>query len=110
MILFWALIGALIGVAAAQKKGFSMVGGVLGGLLLGPLAFLMFFITGVSSGEANKKCPYCAEWVKKEAMVCKHCTRDISPRALVQARHAAEAQKSARGAAGGATPPTAGSV
>jgi hypothetical protein len=40
--LFWALFGALIGIAAAQRKGFSMVGGIIGGLLLGPLAIFMF--------------------------------------------------------------------
>lgn len=78
MFLFWALIGALIGLAAAQKKGFSIAGGIIGGILLGPLAFLMFFISGVSSADANRrKCPSCAEWVKGEAKVCKHCGKDL---------------------------------
>ena len=43
-----AIARPLIGVAAAQKKGFSIAAGILGGLLLGPLAFLMFFVSGVS--------------------------------------------------------------
>lgn len=34
-LLFWPLLGALIGVAASRKKGFSTTVGVLGGLLLG---------------------------------------------------------------------------
>ena len=29
------------------------------------------------NGEKLLKCPYCAEWVKHEAKVCKHCGRDI---------------------------------
>lgn len=82
MFLVWALFGALIGVAAAQKKGFSVAGGIIGGLLLGPLAFLMFFASGVSGSDSNrKKCPYCAEWIKTEAKVCKHCHKDLDVQA-----------------------------
>jgi hypothetical protein len=84
MFLAWALLGALIGVAAAQRKGFSMVGGVLGGLLLGPLAFLMFFASGVSATDKNKKCPYCAEFVKADATICKHCHKELPPAAVVK--------------------------
>ena len=78
MFIAWALIGALIGAAAAQKKGFSMVSGVIGGLLLGPLAFLLFFVSGVSASDQNKKCPHCAEWVKAEATMCKHCHQPLT--------------------------------
>lgn len=77
MFLFWLIIGALIGAYAAQKKGFSVVAGLLGGALLGPLAILMFAVSGVSSGDKQRKCPSCAEWVKAEAKVCKHCGKDI---------------------------------
>jgi hypothetical protein len=80
MFLAWAILGALIGVAAAQKRGFSVVGGVLGGLMLGPLAFLLFFVSGVTSADAsNKKCLACAEWIKGEATVCKHCHTAVAP-------------------------------
>jgi len=79
MFFGWALLGALIGVAAAQRKGFSMAGGIIGGLLLGPFAFLMFFMSGITREDANrKKCPHCAEWVKGDAKVCKHCHRDLA--------------------------------
>lgn len=89
MFLFWAILGALIGYVASQKRGFSPVGGVLGGLLLGPLAVLMFFISGVASAkDGGKTCPFCAEQVKADAVVCKHCGRDVSPRAMYEARRA----------------------
>jgi hypothetical protein len=79
-VLFWPLLGALIGVSAAQKKGFSTTTGVISGLLLGPLAFLMFFVSGVfSASEQQRKCPYCAEWIRPEASVCKHCHKDVPP-------------------------------
>ncbi len=73
IIIFWALFGALIGVAAAQRRGFSTAGGIIGGLLLGPLAILMFFASG-----HRKKCPQCAEWVQKKAKLCPHCKSDLS--------------------------------
>jgi len=73
----WPLLGILIGIYAAQKRGFSVVGGAIGGLLLGPLAFLMFFVSGITRSNEQKKCPYCAEFVKSEAIVCKHCGKDL---------------------------------
>ncbi len=77
MIFAWPLIGALLGVLAAQKRGFSQVVGVLGGLLLGPLAFLMFFVSGVTRSDRHVRCPFCAEFIKAEATVCKHCGRTV---------------------------------
>ena len=78
--LFWPLFGALIGVAAAQKRGFNVAAGVLGGALLGPLAFLLYFVSGIASNsDLRKKCPFCAEWVRPEAIVCPHCQRDLKP-------------------------------
>jgi Uncharacterised protein family UPF0547 len=79
LFIAWALFGALIGVAAAQRKGFSMAGGILGGLLLGPLAFLMFFVSGVTRSDVNRKCPQCAEFVKADAKKCKHCGSELPP-------------------------------
>lgn len=77
--LIWIVLGGLIGIAAAQKKGFSVVVGLIGGILLGPLAVLMFAVSGVSSSDKARKCPHCAEWIKREATVCKHCHKDVGP-------------------------------
>lgn len=71
-MLVWALLGALIGVAASQRKGFSMASGIIGGLLLGPFALLMFL-----ASDRKPKCPHCAEFIHADALVCKHCHRDV---------------------------------
>lgn len=77
-LLFWPILGALIGFVASQKRGFSPIGGVLGGLLLGPLAVLMFAVSGVASAnEQGKKCRFCAEWIKADAVLCKHCGQRV---------------------------------
>ena len=61
---------------AAQKRGVSTVGG----LVLGPFTFLRFFVSGiVSANEQLRKCLFCAEWIRREATVCKHCHRDVPP-------------------------------
>ena len=53
MLLFWMLLGGAIGAYASQKRGLPMVGSVIGGLLLGPFAFLLFFVSGIVSRNAG---------------------------------------------------------
>jgi hypothetical protein len=48
-MLYWALFGLVVGVVAAKRRGFSLLGGAVGGALLGPLAFFLFFVSGVGS-------------------------------------------------------------
>ncbi len=57
---------------------YGVIGGVLAGALLGPFAFILFFVSGIiSSSEQRKKCPFCAEWIRHEAIVCSHCQRNL---------------------------------
>ena len=66
--LFFGLLGALIG----QKKGINPALAFIAGFLLGPFALLMVFVSSES-----KKCPKCAELIKKEAHFCKHCKHEF---------------------------------
>ena len=74
----WLLLGMVIGVAATQARGSSWLVGVLGGLLLGPLAFLLYFVPPAPE-QAQRTCPACAEVVKAEATLCKHCRQPLPP-------------------------------
>jgi hypothetical protein len=64
-----ALVGGLIG----KSKG-DVGAGVALGLVLGPIGWLIVYL-GNSTGM--RKCPFCAEEVKSEAIVCRFCSRDL---------------------------------
>lgn len=80
LILFWAIINALVGAAIGQRK--NAIGACVAVcILLGPIGWLIsIFIEG-----DVRKCPFCAENIKPQAVVCPHCQRDLpSPKPKAQ--------------------------
>lgn len=78
--LTWLLLGALVGYAAAEKKGFSKVAGMLGGAVLGPiLAILLFAVSGVTSGVKPVQCRHCGQWINGAAATCPACHKSTAP-------------------------------
>ena len=44
------------------------------------LVLVFLVIRALLKSQKNKiRCPYCAETIRKEALVCKHCGHEIKP-------------------------------
>lgn len=54
MFYFWPIFGALFGGLAAQKNGWNVLAGVVGGALLGPLALLLLFVSGSGAEKSGR--------------------------------------------------------
>jgi len=84
-VILW-LVCAFIGMSIGKGKGKGGAGFALG-LFLGPIGIIIIALMkedtakveaeALSSGEM-RKCPYCAELVRREARVCKHCGKELT--------------------------------
>lgn len=77
LIGFWITCGIAAAVVAGTK-GNSGCAWFFIGLLLGPIGLVLSFAVGGSAGEKFRKCPMCAELIRREAVRCRWCGSDVA--------------------------------
>jgi hypothetical protein len=72
---FYIALLAFIPALIASSKGHSLGRWWVYGFLLLPIAFVHSLV--LSNAAYGKACPFCAEKIRTEAIVCPHCQRDL---------------------------------
>lgn len=81
----WLLFGIVCGVIA-ETRGLGPVKWFVIGLLIGPFGIVLVLVLppnekkleeAALEGGKFARCPYCAELIRHDAIVCKHCGREV---------------------------------
>lgn len=80
-VIIW-LVAAIVAGILANNKNRSVIGWGISTLIIPLLVFIVLVLPTIKEDTPSydlKKCPFCAEDIKAEAVICKHCQRDIPP-------------------------------
>jgi len=87
IFILWCVIGAVVGYAIGAPRGRASEGIGLG-LILGVIGWVIVALLPPADSatsptahvhEARRPCPYCAELIQPDAVVCRFCGSQVEP-------------------------------
>lgn len=94
IVVMWILCGLIAGLIGSLR-GVGFWFHALIGFCFGPIGFITALLSNSSDeakfkkqGESSglRKCPHCAEYVKQEAKICKHCRSELASTASPESK------------------------
>jgi hypothetical protein len=82
IFLVWIIASIIVAIIAGKARNRNGFGWFLLSLLFSPLLMVVLVLAlprKSSDNTQTRKCPACAESVRREATICKHCRSQLTP-------------------------------